>query len=72
MDEHLYRKRILFDPENPIEIAAAIEELITDADQRRRLATRGKELSRQYTWERCAHETFSFIAQTVELAKHEF
>ena len=71
MPEVLQDGGIYFDPENPAEIAAAIEELITADDHRRRLAKRAKELSRQYSWERCAHETFSFIAQTAELTKNE-
>jgi glycosyltransferase involved in cell wall biosynthesis len=55
---------LYFDPENPVEIAAAIGELICDVTKRERVAMRAKELSRQYSWGRCARELFSFIAKT--------
>lgn len=53
-----------FNPENPEEIAATIEKLIGNTAERERLAMRAKELSRQYSWERCARKLFSFIVQT--------
>jgi glycosyltransferase involved in cell wall biosynthesis len=65
MPEVLADGGVYFDPEIPSSIAAALEELIVDNDKRCRLASRAKELSRQYSWARCAHETFSFIAKTV-------
>lgn len=66
MPEVLEDGGVYFDPEEPDSIAAAIEDLIIDHDKRTRLAARAKELSRQYSWTRCARETFSFIAQIAE------
>lgn len=64
MPEVLEDGGVYFDPENPDSIAATIEDLITDHSKRARLAVRAKELSRHYSWSRCAHETFSFVAKT--------
>ena len=69
MPEVLQDGGVYFDPENPESIAAAILNLITNSDRRTRLAARAKELSRQYSWPRCADETFAFIAQTIERLK---
>lgn len=69
MPEVLDDGGVYFDPENPDTIAAAIEDLITDSYKRTRLAARAKELSRQYSWKRCAQETFLFIAQTAQQVK---
>lgn len=66
MPEVLDDGGVYFDPENLDSIAAAIEDLITDPGKRTRLAARAKELSRQYSWKRCARETFSFIARIAE------
>jgi glycosyltransferase involved in cell wall biosynthesis len=48
---------MLVDPEDTDEIAAAMRALMEDAGQRRELACRGVEWSRQFTWERTARET---------------
>ncbi|MDC0309229.1 glycosyltransferase family 4 protein [bacterium] len=69
MPEVLEDGGVYFDPEDPDSIAAAIEDLITDSSKRTRLAVRAKELSHQYSWKRCARETFSFIAQIGERVK---
>ena len=69
MPEVLEDGGIYFDPENPVEIAEAIEEIITNKDKRKWLAKRAKELSRQYSWERCSQETFSVITQTAKESK---
>lgn len=71
MPEVLRDGGVYFDPEDPDTIAAAIETLITNADQRILVARRAKELSGQYSWLRCATEIFSFIAQTAERVKKE-
>lgn len=62
---------IYFDPENPSDIARAIEELINDAGTRKRVAAHAKELSCQYSWHRCARELFSFIVQTAGHVKYD-
>lgn len=53
-----------FDPEDPASIAYALRKLIDDPDLRQRLAFRAKALSSRYSWERCARETWSFLADT--------
>lgn len=53
-----------FDPEDPESIVSALRKLIEDSDLRQRLALRAKTLATRYSWERCARETWSFIAET--------
>lgn len=53
-----------FDPEMPESIANALRKLVADPNLRRRLARRAKTLARRYSWERCAKETWSFLAET--------
>lgn len=64
MPEVLKDGGVYFDPENPDSIAEAIIDLIANPAKRSLLADRAKKLSQQYSWSRCSHETFSFIAQT--------
>lgn len=68
MPEVLEDGGVYFDPESPDSIASAIADLIAHPDERARLASRAKELAQQYSWARCAQETFSFIAKTAERA----
>jgi glycosyltransferase involved in cell wall biosynthesis len=63
MPEILGDAGVYFDPENPTEICAAITELLRSPELRARNAARGFELSQQYSWQRCAGETFGFLAQ---------
>lgn len=69
MPEVLEDGGVYFDPEDPDSIAGAIEDLLTDPDKRARLGMRAKQLARQYSWMRCARETFSFISQIDERVK---
>jgi len=52
-----------FDPEDPGSIARAVEKLVVDDCFRRCVAQKAEALSRQYTWARCARETWEFLAQ---------
>jgi glycosyltransferase involved in cell wall biosynthesis len=56
---------IYCDPLDPASIAASTEALLGDAALRQRVGDRARELSQQYSWRRCAEETFAFIAATV-------
>lgn len=56
-----------FDPELPESIANALQRLIEDENLRRKLSARAKTLSTRYSWDRCARETWSFLA---EIYKH--
>ena len=62
MPEVLRDAGLYFDPESPEQIAGAIRELVTDSRKRSGCAARAYEYAKQYSWERCARDTFSFIA----------
>ncbi|MES2987625.1 MAG: glycosyltransferase [Pseudomonadota bacterium] len=64
MPEVLEDGGVYFDPEKPESIAMAVGSLIDDPALRSRVAKRAKELSSQYSWARCARETWSFLTQT--------
>lgn len=56
-----------FDPEDPVSIARSIKELVLSPELRTQKADKAYELAQQYSWRRCADETFGFlekIAQT--------
>jgi glycosyltransferase involved in cell wall biosynthesis len=63
MKELLGQNAIYFDPEKPSEISIALMRLLSDSSMRVRFATRAFEFSKSLSWERCAFETFDFIAQ---------
>jgi len=54
---------IYFDPEKPVEIEEALRYLIEEPEIRDSFAGKAYEKARQYSWKRCAEETFSFLAQ---------
>lgn len=62
MPEVLGDAGVYFDPEQPAEIARAIECLYADPTLRALLAEKAQQRARDYTWPRCAHETLTFIA----------
>ncbi len=62
MPEILGEAGVYFDPTQSHEIAEAMRKLIDSVDLRSRVATQAKELSRGYSWQRCARDTFDFIA----------
>jgi glycosyltransferase involved in cell wall biosynthesis len=56
---------LLFDPHSPAQIAAALSRLLTDAGMRERLAERGRERVRQFSWERSARLTLDSYARAL-------
>ena len=54
---------VYFDPEDSDSMADAIEKIIRNAGLRRAIAARARKLAEQYSWTRCADETFSYIAK---------
>lgn len=62
MPEVIEDGAVMFDPESPSSIAAAIEKILNDADLRERIAARAAAIAGQYSWSRCARETFDFLA----------
>ena len=58
-----------FDPQAPESIANAIDNLVRDPARRLRLANRAMTLAKNYSWRRCAQETWGFIAQTNSITR---
>ena len=63
MPEILQEGGVYFDPENPASIAAALERLIVNGGLRHSVATTARQLSDQYSWERCARETWAYLIE---------
>lgn len=63
MRELLGEHALYFNAESPVEIARTLETLIKDPILRMRLAWAAYERSQAFTWERCARDTFDFIAR---------
>ncbi|HEX2674255.1 MAG TPA: glycosyltransferase family 1 protein [Polyangiaceae bacterium] len=63
MPEVLGDAGVYFDPESASDIAAALETLFRDTDLRARSAAKAYERASRYSWERCAQQTFDFIAR---------
>ncbi len=55
---------VCFDSGKPGSIAAAAEQLTTESALREGVGRRAKQLSEQYSWSRCAEETWKFIGET--------
>ena len=66
MPEALEEAGTYFDAEQPEDIAVALRSLLENAAFRERCATQAYELARQYSWERCARETFSYLAEVAQ------
>lgn len=63
MPEVLADGGVYFDPEAADSIADAIEQIIQTPALRAAIAQRAKILSEQYSWARCANETWAFVMQ---------
>jgi glycosyltransferase involved in cell wall biosynthesis len=64
MPEVLGDAGVYFDSEQPQEIERALRKMIESPVLRGEMAKASYERSLQFTWERCATETFAFLAQT--------
>ena len=62
MPEVLGNAGVYFDPTNSGDIENAMRNLLIHKEMRQHMASKSKELSRVYSWQRCATETFEFIA----------
>lgn len=71
MPEVLQEAGTYFDPERPEEIAEALQTLVGDAALRQRCADQAYEQARLYSWERCARETFSYLAEVAQAVHDE-
>jgi len=65
MPEILEGSGVYFDPESSASISAAIEKIISNRELRISIARRAKELSKQYSWARCANETWEFLRASI-------
>lgn len=54
---------VYFDAENPTDIARSLRELIDSPSLRATLAKAGFEHAKGFSWQRCADETFGFLAR---------
>lgn len=63
MPELLGDAGVYFNPEDPSDIAAAVLQLMESPALRAKNARAAFEKVREYSWDRCAHDTFSFIAK---------
>jgi glycosyltransferase involved in cell wall biosynthesis len=61
MPEVLGDAGVYFDPENPDDIARAIGTLIDAPELRVRLAKLSAKRAQNFSWQRCARETFTFL-----------
>ena len=52
---------VYFDPFNVSSIKTALYELISNQDKRKELGSKGYLYVQDYTWEKCAEETFGFL-----------
>ena len=63
MPELLGDAGVYFDPENSLDIARALRELIDLPELRTEKAWASFERAKTYSWARCARETFGFLAE---------
>jgi glycosyltransferase involved in cell wall biosynthesis len=63
MPELLGEAGVYFDPENSDDIARALRELIDSPALRTKTAQAAFERAHNYSWQRCASETFSFLSE---------
>jgi glycosyltransferase involved in cell wall biosynthesis len=69
MPEVVQDGAVMFDPESPPSIAAAIELILNDAGLRQHIAERAYTLAAQYSWSRCAQQSFTFLASVATDAR---
>ena len=61
MPEVLGEAGIYFDPESPESIANAVKNILDNKELRLQKAAMAKQLSKQYSWKRCANETMAYL-----------
>jgi glycosyltransferase involved in cell wall biosynthesis len=66
MLELLGNSGVYFDPCDAEDIACALRKLINSADLRSHLAQLAYERAQQYSWKRCADETFGFLTRVAQ------
>ena len=66
MKEVLKSGGLFFNPENSREMAEVIKKYIDSSELRDSMAKTSYKLADQYSWSRCANDTFSFIIEIGE------
>ncbi len=69
MPELLGEAGLYFDPENIEDIVGALRKYMDDSDLREKLSVASYEQAKIYDWEKCAEQTFSFIAEIAKCSK---
>jgi glycosyltransferase involved in cell wall biosynthesis len=69
MPEVMGEAGVYFDPEQPEDITRALRELIVSPELRTKLAQVSYARAQQYSWTRCANETFAFVLQVAQQQK---
>lgn len=67
MPEILQEAGIYFNPHDAFDIAAKLEFLINNPEQRQELGKQAKLLAQNYSWKRCAKDTFEFLQSTIKV-----
>lgn len=61
MPEVLGSGGVYFDPEDIVDISEALKKLVSGQELRKRIAHVAFQRASQYSWQRCANETFEFV-----------
>lgn len=72
MPEVLGQAGVFFNPEQSEDIARALRELIESPQIRTELARASYERVQEYSWQRCADETFEFLVGVVQQRKRNY
>lgn len=72
MPEVLGDAGVYFNPEDPVSIAQSVSSLIINANLRYDFSERAYNRALNYSWERCADETWSFIVETLRKVEVNF
>jgi glycosyltransferase involved in cell wall biosynthesis len=69
MPEVLGDSGVYFDPEDSESIASAIERLVCDGSLRESISAKAIKRAEEFSWERCADETWAFLRDTVTILR---
>ena len=67
MPEVLGDGGVYFNPEDSISIASAIKQVIKNEKLRHNISKQAKEISTNYSWERCSKQTWAFVEKIYNL-----